>query len=235
MATRADPEVNRVEPADARGMGIRIPMERLGMVADLLAPAVPRARVIAQADFVTLYVTVGRDELDGRRVGHRWTNVIGLPPAGIPEDAGIGGIAYIGSPSSPIGMMWTRVGQVVVPGRVGLRIDRRRRTAEARIATAGGELTATAHYPDAGTRWAYLPQRYCLMDPARPILYAGDEWGEAHDTAGIVRSVGPGGSVAFEAEMSVDLAVGWDYVFRPIPIARWRDAASLERAPEPRF
>ncbi len=205
---------NRVEPTDAVGMGVRIPVEHLEWVAELVAPCVPRARIARQTSFITLYATMGTDDLNGRRVGHRWVNVISDPPPGV-DPIWIGGFAYIGSAGSPIGRMWARVGQVVVPGTVRLSIDRRQRRAEFFIGTAGGTVSASAEFDARGERWTYLPQRYYLMDPARPIHYRGDEWGLAHAGRASVRATGSSGSSEFEADASVDLEVGWDYVFRP--------------------
>jgi hypothetical protein len=205
----------RVEPSDAVGMSVRVPVEQLAIVAELVAPHVPRARVTSQSSFVTLYATVGGDLLNGRRVAHRWANVISDPPAGVPPERGIGGIAYVGPARTPVGRLWARVGQVIVPGRVALAIDRSRRRAVVRIATGPGRLRAVVDYPATGTPWEFLPQTYCLMDPALPIAYRGNEWGVAHDGVGIVEFTGPTGARTFEAEISVDLEVGWDYTFEP--------------------
>src|SRR5262245_30317685 len=106
----------RVEPGDAIGIAIRMPMERSDLVVDLLAPAVPPELVLSLPSDITIYPTIGRATLNGRRVGHRWANLITDPPAGVPADEGIGGIACIGAPSSPISRMWWRHGLGRVPG-----------------------------------------------------------------------------------------------------------------------
>jgi hypothetical protein len=74
-------EHNRVEPGDAIGIAIRVPADRLQVVADLLAPGVPAERVHGLTGSVTIYPTIGRDSLNGRPVSHRWVNVMADPPA----------------------------------------------------------------------------------------------------------------------------------------------------------
>jgi len=177
---------------------------------------VPRDRVTGRTSFITLYATVGRDLLDGRPVRHRWVNVISEPPAGIPGDDAIGGLAYVGSPRSPIGRMWARAGLPVVPGRLWLSIDRARRTARLQIVTAGGRVRAAIAFEPAGLPWSVRPQHYYLMDPERPILYAGDESGVAHDGVASVTLDGTHRTADLVAAASVDLEVGWDYAFEPI-------------------
>jgi hypothetical protein len=101
---------NRVEPGDAIGIAIRVPMERVQVVVDLLAPGVPPELVLRQRDDITVYPTIGRDLLNGRPVTHRWVNLIADAPPGVPADEAIGGIACIGAESSPISRMWWRQG-----------------------------------------------------------------------------------------------------------------------------
>ena len=209
----ARPDRDRVEPGDAVGVSIRIPVERLTVVADLLAPHVPRERVLEQRDFATLYPTVGWDSLNGRRVRHRWVNVISDPPAGVPPDRGIGGLACIGVPADAINRMWRRQGQVVVPGRLWLQIGRDPLRARARITTAGGILTADASFERVGEPWDVLPQHYHLMDPERPLVFLGEEWGTTHTGRGVVEFEGRGHRASFEAEVNLDLDLGWDYRF----------------------
>jgi len=110
-----------VEPGDAIGIAIRVPVERLAAVADLLEPYVVRDLVLEQSDFITVYPTIGQDTMNGRRVPHRWVNVVTDPPAGIPSDAGIGGLACIGAPRSAVNRMWWRHGLARVPGRLFAR------------------------------------------------------------------------------------------------------------------
>jgi len=218
---------NVVRQADAVGIGVRIPVGSLDLVADLLSPAVPADRVTSQTSFVTLYATVGDDLLDGRHVRHRWVNVISDPPPGVPADDAIGGLAYIGAPGSQIGRMWGRAGLPVVPGRLWLSIDREWRTARVVIRTAAGRVRADITFEPVGVPWSFRPQHYYLLDPARPILYTGDEDGVSHDGVAMVTIEGIRRSATLAADASVDLEVGWDYAFEPIP------GSARRRLPEP--
>jgi hypothetical protein len=203
---------NRVEPGDAIGIGIRVPVDRLRVVADLLAPGIQAKRVMDLPGSVTIYATVGRDSLNGRPVPHRWVNVITDPPSGVPPDDGIGGLACIGAPSGAINRMWWRHGLGRVPGRLSVALDRDRRQARVRIATAGGAMTATAVFESAGEPWAALPQRYYVLGQDPPVLLVGDEWGTRHEGSGSVEFRTPQGVEVFEAYVGLDLELGWDYV-----------------------
>jgi hypothetical protein len=203
---------NRVEPGDAIGIGIRVPDERVRVVADLLAPEIPVERVMDLPGSVTVYATVGRDSLNGRPVPHRWVSVITDPPAGVPPEDGIGGLACIGASSSPISRMWWRHGLARVPGRLSVALNRDRRKARVRIATSGGTMMATAAFESAGEQWAALPQHYYVLGPDPPVLLVGDEWGTRHEGSGSIEFRGPQGLVVFEAAIGLDLELGWDYV-----------------------
>jgi len=206
---------NRVEPGDAIGIGIRVPAEGLRVVARLLAPGVPAKCLWALTGPVTIYATVGRDSLNGRQVPHRWVNVITDPPAGVPPEDGIGGLACIGAPSSPISRMWWRHGLGRVPGRLSVALDRDRWVARLRIVTTGGTMTARALFEPAGEPWAALPQHYYVLNSDPPALFVGDEWGTRHDGSGSVEFRAPGAvdaADAFEAYVGLDLDLGWDYV-----------------------
>ncbi len=203
---------NRVEPGDAIGIAIRVPVDRLHVVADLLAPGIQAERVMDLTGSVTTYATVGRDSLNGRSVPHRWVNVITDPPAGVPPDDGIGGLACIGAASGAINRMWWRHGLGRVPGRLSVALDRDRRRARVRIATAGGTMTATAMFESAGEPWAALPQHYYILGQHPPRLLVGDEWGTRHDGTGSVEFRTPQGVEVFEAYVGLDLDLGWDYV-----------------------
>lgn len=207
------PDHNRVEPGDAVGIGIRIPAPRLRILADLLSPVVDPEIVLGQREDVVAYATVGRDTLNGRPVPHRWVNIISDPPAGIPPDEGIGGIACIGHPASPIYRLWRRWGLAVVAGRLLVALDKRRRQVRVRIATAGGVLSLDARYEASGEPWELHPQHYYLMDPSRPVLYTGDEWGTTYPGSGTLEFTGSRGTESFEAVANVDLDLGWDYTF----------------------
>ena len=204
---------NRVEPGDAVGIGIRIPAPRLWILADLLSPVVDRELILGQQEYVVAYATVGRDTLNGRPVPHRWVNIISDPPTGIQPDEGIGGIACIGSPASPIYRMWRRRGLAAVAGRLLLVLDERRRRVQVRIATAGGVLSIDARYAAAGEPWELHPQHYYLMDPSRPMVYTGDEWGTTYAGSGTLEFTGSHGTGSFEAVANLDLDLGWDYTF----------------------
>jgi len=203
---------DRVEPGDAIGIGIRVPVDRLRVVADLLAPGVPARRVMDLPGSVTIYATVGRDSLNGRSVPHRWVNVITDPPAGVPPDSGIGGLACIGAPSGAINRMWWRQGLGRVPGRLSVTLDRDRLQARVRVATSGGTMAATALFGSAGEPWAALPQHYYVLNADPPLLLVGDEWGTRHDGSGSVEFRTPLGVEVFEAYVGLDLDLGWDYV-----------------------
>ena len=203
---------NRVEPGDAIGIGIRMPVDRSRVVADLLAPGVPAERVLGLPGSITIYATVGRDSLNGRPVPHRWVNVITDPPAGVSPDDGIGGLACIGAPSGAINRMWWRHGLGRVPGRLSVALDRDLLQARVRIATAGGTMTATAAFESAGEPWTALPQHYYVLNPGPPLLLVGDEWGTRHDGSGSVEFRTPRGNDVFEAYIGLDLDLGWDYV-----------------------
>lgn len=207
------PDHNHVDAGDAIGIAIRIPVERLAVVADLLAPHVASELVLGQPDFVTVYPTIGRDTLNGRRVPHRWVNVICDPPTGIPRDAGIGGLACIGAPSSAINRMWRRRGLTLVPGRLWMTLDRDPLRARVQITTKGGTLTTSATFGSTGEAWEILPQHYHLMDPARPLVFMGDEWGTTHEGRGRVEFRTQTGIEALNADTNLDLDLGWDYVF----------------------
>jgi hypothetical protein len=203
---------NRVEPGDAIGIAVRIPEDRTRLVADLLAPGVPAERVLSVVGSVTIYPTVGHDSLNGRRVPHRWVNVITDPPAGVSPDDGIGGLACVGAPSNAINRMWWRHGLGRVPGRLSVALDRDRWKARVQIATASGTMTATAVFEPAGEPWVALPQHYYVLNPGLPVLFVGDEWGTRHDGSGSVEFQTPQGVEVFEAYVGLDLNLGWDYV-----------------------
>ena len=199
-----------VAPGDAIGIAIRIPEDRTRLVADLLAPGVPAERVLSVVGSITMYPTVGQDSLNGRPVPHRWVNVITDPPAGVPPDDGIGGLACIGAPSGAINRMWWRHGLGRVPGRLSVALDRERWAARVRIATAGGMMTATAVCEPAGEPWVALPQHYHVLGQDPPVLFVGDEWGTRHDGSGSVELRTPRGVEVFEAYVGLDLDRGWD-------------------------
>jgi hypothetical protein len=203
---------NRVEPGDAIGIAIQVPEDRASIVAELLAPSVSAELVLGLDGPLTIYATVGTDSLNGRRVPHRWVNVITDPPAGVPSDEGLGGLACIGSPSSAVNRMWWRHGLGRVPGRLSVVLDRERRRGSVRVATAGGTITATASFEPTGEPWVYLPQRYYVLVTDPPLLWLGDEWGTRHDGAGSVEFRTPHGVEVFEAYVGLDLDLGWDYV-----------------------
>jgi hypothetical protein len=203
---------DRVEPGDAIGIGIRVPMDRLRVVADMLAPGIQAERIMDLPGSVTIYATVGQDSLNGRSVPHRWVNVITDPPAGVPPDDGIGGLACIGAPSGAINRMWWRHGLGRVPGRLSVALDRDRWQARVRIATAGGTMTATAVFSPIGEPWVYLPQHYYVLVTEPPVLWVGDEWGTRHDGSGSVEFRTAHGVEVFEAYVGLDLDLGWDYV-----------------------
>lgn len=203
---------NRVEPGDAIGIGIRVPRDHLQVVADLLAPSVPSARIQGISGTVTIYPTVGRDRLNGRASSHRWVNVMTDPPAGVLPDGGLGGLACIGAPSNAINQMWWRHGLARVPGSVAMTLDRNRLLARIRIATAGGTLTASASFQPVGEPWVALPQHYYILNRDPPVLLTGDEWGTRHDGTGVVEFRTSRYEDVFEAYVGLDLDLGWDYV-----------------------
>jgi hypothetical protein len=203
---------NRVQPGAAIGIAIRVPEDHSRLVADLLAPGVPPERVMSITGWITIYPTIGHDSLNGREVPHRWVNVITDPPADVPPDDGIGGLACIGAPSSAINRMWWRHGLGRVPGRLSIALDRDRWEARVRIATAGGTMTATAVFEPVGEPWAALPQHYYILGQDPPVLLAGDEWGTRHDGSGSVEFRTPRGVEVFGAYVGLDLDLGWDYV-----------------------
>jgi hypothetical protein len=206
---------DRVEPGDAIGVAIRVPVERFAVLVHLLKPGVPPELVLSQQDFLTIYPTVGRDTLNGRPVAHRWANVISDPPADVAADDGIGGIACIGAPSSPISRMWWRHGLGRVPGRLWLVVDREPLRVRVRIATAGGTLRAEARFDAAGEPWTALPQHYYILNTDPPRLLTGDEWGTRHDGSGRVVFDGPDGRITFDTYVGLDTDLGWDYVLGP--------------------
>src|SRR5262245_57977381 len=205
----------RVEPGAAIGVSIPVPVERIDVLVDLLGPGVPPELLLGHREPIGIYPTVGRDTLNGRPVGHRWVNVIGDPPAGVSADDGIGGIACIGAPSSPISRMWWRHGLGRVPGRLWLVLDREPLRAQVRIATAGGTLRAEAQFDDAGEAWTALPQHYYILTRNPPHMLIGDEWGTRHDGSGRVEFEGPGRHVTFDTYIGLDTDLGWDYVLGP--------------------
>lgn len=206
------PSHNRVDPGEALGVSIRIPIEHRQVVADLLAPHIPSNLIIAQASPITVYPTVGRDTLDGRPIAHRWTNVLGDPPAGISPDAGLGGLACIGAPSNAVNRMWWRHGLGRVPGRLWMWVDPDRRRARTRIVTVGGTLTAIATFDANGEAWDALPQSYHAWGLQGWRLLQGNEWGVRWDGSGSVEFARTDGtSVTFETYIGLDTDLGWDY------------------------
>lgn len=202
----------RVEPGDAVGISIRVPDAQRELLVELLAPGVPAELVRRQRGEISLYPTTGRDTLKRRSVGHRWVNVITDPPAGTPDEEAIGGLACIGTPSSPVSRMWRRHGLGRVPGRVSLSVERAPLRARSRIVTAVGTLQVAAAFHAAGERWSVRPQHYDVLTTDPPHLLLGDEWGTRHDGSGRVVFDGPGGRVEFDASVGLDLDLGWDYV-----------------------
>jgi len=202
---------NRVEPGDAIGIAIRMPVDRAHIVAALLAPSLPAEWITGLPGAITLYATVGNDSLNGHPASHRWVNVITDPPAGVPPDEGIGGLACIGSATDPVNRTWWRHGLGRVPGRLDVGLDRDRLEARVRIVTAGATITANAAFAPAGEQWVALPQHYYVLRPGRPMLLLGDEWGTRHDGSGSVAYSTPQGAGAFEASVGLDLDLGWDY------------------------
>lgn len=182
------------------------------VVAELVAPSVPPELVLGLTAPVTVYATIGRDTLNGRPLSHRWVNVITDPPAGVPPDHGLGGLACIGAPSSTINRMWWRHGLGRVPGRLSLALDRDVWEARVRVATGSGTMTAIATFASKGEPWVFLPQHYYVLNPDRPARFIGDEWGTRYDGAGSVEFHGPRGHEVFAAYVGLDLDLGWDYV-----------------------
>jgi hypothetical protein len=205
----------RVEPGAAVGVSILVPGERFGVLVDLLGPGVSPELVLGQRESIGIYATVGRDTLNGRPVAHRWVNVIGDPPAGVSADDGIGGMACIGPPSSPISQMWWRHGLGRVPGRLWLVLDRDRLRAHVRIATAGGTIRADARFDGPAEPWTALPQHYYILNTDPPRLLTGDEWGTRQDGSGRVVFDGPDARIAFDTYVGLDTDLGWDYVLGP--------------------
>lgn len=161
---------------------------------------------------ITLYATVGRGSLNGRPAAHRWVNVITDPPAGVAPDAGISGLACIGSPRSAVNRMWWRHGLGRVPGRLAVAFDRDRMAARVRIETAGGSIDVSAVFAPDGGPWTTLPQQYYVVSPDRQHLFQGDEWGIRHDGAGSVTASTFDRVDTFDTYVGLDLGLGWDYL-----------------------
>jgi hypothetical protein len=202
---------NRVEPGDAIGVAIRMTVARASIVAELLAPSISAERILRLPGAITLYATVGRDSLNGHPASHRWVSVITDPPEGVPPDDGIGGLACIGAASDEVNRMWWRHGLGRVPGRLAVALDKDRWEARVRIATAGGTMTVAALFAPVGEPWVALPQHYYVLGQDPPALLLGDEWGTRHDGSGSVEFRSPRGVDTFDAQVGLDLDLGWDY------------------------
>jgi hypothetical protein len=203
---------NRVAPGDAVGVALRIPVERRETIVDLLEPHVSRELIEQQTGSITVYLTVGRDTIDGRPATHRWVNVIGDPPAGIPADEGLGGLACIGAPSNPITRMWWRHGLARVPGRLWVWESADHQHARVRITTDGGTLRAVATFGATGEPWQVRPQHYYALRSTGARLLHGDESGMDAEGSGTVTFTPVAGrTVVFPVSASLDLRVAWDY------------------------
>jgi hypothetical protein len=229
MASGRRPDHYRVQPGDAVGVAIWIPLDHVEVAISLLAPHIPEAVLRAQGSAVVLYATVGRATLNGGPVGHRWVNVLGDPPApdatgtssdvaDAPPSFAVGGMGIIGAARSPITRMWIRAGLPHVPGRIRrLRLDRAAHRVEVDIETAGGSVAASGSFSAAGDAWESHPTRYHVITATPPIVYHGDEWGTRHDGSGTATwTATRGPRRTFETYVGVDLDLGWDYALEPV-------------------
>jgi hypothetical protein len=205
------PDHHRVEPGDAIGIAIRMPKDRAGVVAEVLARFVSPEWILALPGAITLYASVGHDLVNGHPASHRWVHVITDPPADVPPEDGIGGLACIGASTNAVNRIWWRHGLARVPGRVSVALDRDRLEARVRIVTAGGTITTSAMFETGAEAWVALPQHYYVLNPRRPVLL-GDEWGTRHDGSGSIAVWTPQRAEAFQAYVGLDLDLGWDYV-----------------------
>ena len=220
-----------VEPGEATGVSIRIPVAYLEVAVALLAPYVSEAALEAQHSEVALYPTVGLDTLNGRSVRHRWVNILGSPPE--PDhEAGfaVGAMGFIGSRGSPISRMWIRAGQPHVPGRIRrFHVDRAARRVDIVVETAGGSVGVSGSFVADGDPWESHPTHYHIVTAPTPLLYFGDESATRHDGSGTVTwRPASGRSLTFEAYVGVDVDLGWDYTFDPV-----RSPARAGRASSP--
>ena len=207
------PERYRVEPGDAIGIAIRIPVDKIDLTLNLVKPAVRRSHIVPPDNYPTFYITTGKGVVNGRPAPHKFLNVICEPPPWISATPAIGSLAWIGAQNSPPNRLFWRHGFRKGHARISLVVSSDLRTAHARISANGYALWVEATFPLEGEYWETLPQNYCGMDPKTRIVKQGDEWGVRYDGTGIVSIRNRRKKIEkFEAYVGLDTKLGWDYV-----------------------
>ena len=143
----------RVEPGDAVGLAIRIPVEHINLAIALLSPVVKRSTIAPADNFPTFYVTRGKGTHNGRRVPHKFVTVICNPPPWISADPALGILTVISAPRDPGAQFFWQAGYGQVIGQISLKVTDDHQTARARIATDGGVLRVNATLPADGETW----------------------------------------------------------------------------------
>ena len=207
----------RVEPGNAVGLAIRVPIEHIEPVLALFNPVITRSSIVPPGNYPTLYVTTGHGTLNNRPVPHRMVNVICEPPPWVAvTPPAIGCLAWVGAPSNPVNQLFWRFGFGRIEGRLSLKIDQHHLNARASIATNGGVLQVIATIAKEGEPWNALPQQFIGMNPAIPAFCRGDEWGVRYDGSGTVSFLSSAGAVEkFVTYVGLDLELGWDYILIP--------------------
>jgi hypothetical protein len=203
----------RVEPGDAIGVAIRIPVEKIDLALNLVKPVVKRSDIVPPDNYPTFYVTTGNDTLNGRKTPHKFLNVLCDPPAWISDSPAVGSLAWIGAESSPPNRLLWRHGFKKGHARISLSVSKDYLSAHARISANGFALWVEATFPPNGEYWETLPNHYCSMDPRTRLVIKGDEWGIRHDGSGIVHIQNKSRkNEKFETYVGLDTRLGWDYI-----------------------
>jgi hypothetical protein len=206
----------RVEPGDAIGIGIRIPVDKIDLALNLVKPTVKRSDITPPDNTPTFYLTVGKGVLNGRNTSHKFLNVLCDPPPWVSASPAIGSLAWIGAQSSPPYRLLWRHGFKKGPAHITLTVSNDHLSARARIGANGYSLLVEATFPREGEYWESLPMHYCGMDPKTRRVIKGDEWGVRHDGTGLVSIKKVNGKTAsFETYVGLDTQLGWDYILRP--------------------
>jgi hypothetical protein len=203
----------RVEPGDAIGIAIRIPIDKTDLALDLVKPAVKRSDFFPPDDYLAFYITTGNGTLNGRKTSHKLLNVLCAPPPWISDSPAVGSLAWIGAQSSPPNRLIWRHGFNKGFARFSFSVSQDYISAHARVSANGYALSVEATFPPDGEYWEALPNHYCGMDPQTRRVIKGDEWGIRHDGSGVVYIRNENRKIEnVETYVGLDTQLGWDYV-----------------------
>lgn len=171
----------RVDPGNAIGVAIRIPVECIGLALDFLGASVKRSEIISYPVF---YVTTGNGVLNGRPTSHKFLNVICDPPPWCSASPALGVVAWIGVRRSPPNQLFWRHGFKQGHARISLDVSSDNLSARVRLTANDCVLQLSAIFPPEGEAWNMLPNHLFGMDRDVQAQSYGDEWGFRYDGSG---------------------------------------------------